>query len=192
MLYVLASSRTALVIRHWFEIDLEDASMEHGCRVELRERPTVEHRGTESAAQVVTADRPLWRADLFDRLGDEPGTFRAAHFHPGFDGNEPCDRVWDDALTADPWEWLRGQLLACGTDASALPAAVPHQDAEDLRSMADHVVETARRFSPVACTSRAECYRLTRDEREAVRLMVAYQRDPGRLDRDAVAPWLAG
>ena len=187
MLYMLASSRTALIVRHWFEIDLDDASMEHGCRVELRERAPVEHRGSESAAQIVSADQPLWRADLFDRLGDEPGSFRAAHYHPAFDGNEPCDRVWDSELTAAPWTWLRGQLLRAGSGTDGLP--VPPQDAEDFRGMADHVVTTSQRFSPTACGSRAECYRLTRDEREAVRLMVVYQKDPSRLDKDAVSLW---
>jgi hypothetical protein len=189
MLYMLASSRTALVVRHWFEIDLDDASMEHGCRVELRERPAVEHRGSESAAQVITADRPLWRADLFDRLGDEPGTFRVAHYHPAFNGDEPCDRVWDPELTADPWAWLHSQIVRAGSGADTLP--VPPEDAEDFRSMAEHLVATAQQFSPAACRSRAECYRLTRDEREAVRLMVAYLKDPSRLDKDAVALWTA-
>ncbi len=75
MRYVLASSRSAFVIRHWFEINLDDASMEHGARIELRELPVQPHRGTESAAQLVVADRPLWRADLFDRLAGTPGSF---------------------------------------------------------------------------------------------------------------------
>jgi hypothetical protein len=70
MRYVLALSHSAFVIRHWFEINLDDASMEHGARIELRELPVQPHRGTESAAQLVTLDRPLWRADLFDRLAD--------------------------------------------------------------------------------------------------------------------------
>ena len=62
--------------------------------------PVHPHRGTESAAQLITADRPLWRADLFDRLGSAPGSFDAAHYHPRFAGVEPCGRVWDPALTA--------------------------------------------------------------------------------------------
>jgi len=35
--YILTLSRTAVIVRHWFEIDLADASMEHGVRIELRE-----------------------------------------------------------------------------------------------------------------------------------------------------------
>jgi hypothetical protein len=74
--HILTLSRTAVVVRHWFEIDLEDASMEHGARIELRELAAQPRRGSESAAQLITLDRPLWRADLFDRLADGPGSFR--------------------------------------------------------------------------------------------------------------------
>ena len=100
MQHILTLSRTAVVVRHWFEIDLEDASMEHGARIELRELAAQPHRGSESAAQLITLDRPLWRADLFDRLDGRPGNFGAAHYHPEFSGNEPCPRVWDPELTA--------------------------------------------------------------------------------------------
>src|SRR5579859_6912845 len=116
MRHVLALSRSAFIVRHWFEINLDDAHMEHGVRIELREMPVQPHRGTESAAQLVTLDRPLWRADLFDRLSDVPGTFGAAHYHPEFAGNEPCRRVWDAGLNADPWGWLGNQIMSLGAD----------------------------------------------------------------------------
>ena len=79
MKHILTLSRSAVIVRHWFEIDLTDSSMEHGARVELRELPAQAHRGSESAAQVITLDRPLWRADLFDRLSDRPGSYGVAH-----------------------------------------------------------------------------------------------------------------
>ena len=189
MIHMLTTAGAALLVRHWFEIDLEDASMEHGCRVELREVAPVDHRGSESAAQVVAADRPLWRADLFDRLGDEPGTFAAAHFHPYFEGDEPCDRVWDDRLTAEPWSWLREQVSRFGSGSASQPAPLGSEDAADLRALADEVVSIAQRFSPTRCASQSECYRLTRDARQSVRLMVEYLHDPSRLDKDAVSLW---
>ena len=37
MQQILALSRCAVIVRHWFEIDLDDASMEHGARIELRQ-----------------------------------------------------------------------------------------------------------------------------------------------------------
>ena len=57
MQQILALSRCAVIARHWFEIDLDDASMEHGARIELRELVPQQHRGSESAAQIIVADR---------------------------------------------------------------------------------------------------------------------------------------
>jgi hypothetical protein len=34
--HILAFSQSAVIVRHWFEINLDDASMEHGARIELR------------------------------------------------------------------------------------------------------------------------------------------------------------
>jgi hypothetical protein len=138
--HILALSSTAVVIRHWFEINLDDASMEHGARIEIRELTAQRHRGSESAAQLITADRPLWRADLFDRLTDKPGSFRAAHYHPEFHGNEPCPRVWDPELTATPWHWLANRFTrlsdAPETDAFQLDAG----DAQELSRQANAIV----------------------------------------------------
>ena len=191
MRYVLASSRSAFVIRHWFEINLDDASMEHGARIELRELPVQPHRGTESAAQLVVADRPLWRADLFDRLADAPGSFGAAHFHPEFDGNEPCGRVRDAGLTADPWGWLGEQVSSLGAASGHGAWPVDPADAAEIRGMAGVVVATARQFEASGCRSAADCYQLTRDVRDIVRRMIATLRDPGLLDTGWVSPWTA-
>jgi len=185
---ILAFSRCAVIVRHWFEIDLDDASMEHGARIELRELVPQRRRGSESAAQLITADRPLWRADLFDRLSDEPGSYAVAHFHPEFSDNEPCPRVWDAALTASPWDWLGDQLTTAGT-ASGYPWPIDPADASELSGVAGTVVATARQVAPERCGSAAECYRLTRDARDSVRLMIEYLRRPDLLDQDWVSPW---
>jgi hypothetical protein len=189
--HILALSRSAVAIRHWFEIDLDDASMEHGARIEIRELPPQPHRGSESAAQVTMIDRPLWRADLFDRLTDPPGSFGVAHYHPRFTGNEPSGRNWDAALTADPWTWLGDQIASLGTAAGGAAWPLDPDDAAELPSLAGTVVETARQFGPDRCRSAAECFHLTRDVRDAVQLMVATMSTPERLDRDRAALWLA-
>jgi hypothetical protein len=187
---IFALSRCAVIVRHWFEIDLDDASMEHGTRIELRELVPQPHRGSESASQLITADRPLWRADLFDRLTDEPGSYRVAHFHPEFSNNEPCSRVWDAALTASPWDWLRGQLTTAGA-ASGHTWPVDAADAAELSDLADAIVATGRQVAPERCGSAAECYRLTRDAQNSVRLMIEYLQRPDLLDEDWVSPWRA-
>ncbi|HET9974996.1 MAG TPA: hypothetical protein VFQ68_42665 [Streptosporangiaceae bacterium] len=60
----IALTCCAIIARHWFEIDLDDASMEHGARIELQGLVPQQYCGSESPAQLVTADRSLWRADL--------------------------------------------------------------------------------------------------------------------------------
>jgi hypothetical protein len=186
---ILALSGCAIIARHWFEIDLNDASLEHGARIELRELVPQQHRGSESASQIITADRPLWRADLFDRLTDAPGSYAVAHFHPEFADNEPCSRNWDAVLTASPWDWLRDQVASTGTASGNSPWPVDPADAAELSGLADLVVTMARQFAPEGCGSAAECFQLTRDARESVQLMIAYLRRPDLLDHDWVAPW---
>jgi hypothetical protein len=188
--HILALSRSAVTIRHWFEINLDDASTEHGARVEIREVPRQPHRGSESASQLTIVDRPLWRADLFDRLADPPGSFSAAHYHPQFTGNEPSARFWDAALTADPWTWLGEQITSLGTAVGGAAWPLDPEDAAELPGLASAVVATAQQFGPARCRSAAECFQLTRDVQDSVQLMIATLRAPERLDRDWVAPWL--
>jgi len=192
VLHILALSRTAVLVRHWFEIDLRDCSLEHGARVELRELARQAHRGSESAAQAITLDRPLWRADLFDLADSEARTFGAAHYHPRFHGNEPCGRVWDPALRADPWRWLADQVASLGAASGHEPWPLDPEDASELPMLADQIVTQARRFSPHRCGSAAECFRLTRDVREAVRLMIEGLERPELLDVARVSPWMTG
>jgi hypothetical protein len=190
--HILTLTGVAVVVRHWFEIDLDDASMEHGARIELRELAAHPRRGSESAAQLITLDRPLWRADLFDRLADEPGTFGVAHYHPEFSGNEPCPRVWDPELTARPWRWLRDRLAGLGAAPPGGPWALDPADAAELSGLAGSVVTLARQVAPDRCRSAAECFRLTRDARESVQLMIGSVRQRDRLDLEWVKPWRAG
>jgi hypothetical protein len=190
--HVLTFWRSAVVIRHWFEIDLEDASMEHGARIELRELVRSPHRGSESASQLITADRPLWRADLFDRLVDEPGSYAMAHYHPQFEGNEPSGRYWDPHLSADPWGWLHDQFAGLGTAGagSTIPEPDP-DDAREIGGLADSIVAISRQFAPERCHSAEQCFGLTRDGRSSVQLMIEYVRQPDLLDTDRVALWRA-
>lgn len=189
MQHILALSRTAVIVRHWFEVDLDDASMEHGVRIELRELAAQPRRGSESAAQLVVVDRPLWRADLFDRLTDAPGTFRVAHYHPEFLGHEPCPRVWDTKLTADPWGWLGDQFAQLGAANGTEPWLVDPADGPELSRLSARIVSLARQLGPDRCRSAAQCYELTRDAADSVRLMIDYLRRPDLLDEARVAPW---
>jgi hypothetical protein len=189
VLHMFAFSSCAVIVRHWFEIDLTDASMEHGARVEVRELAPQPHRGSESAAQLITADRPLWRADLFDRLSDKPGTFAVAHYHPSFSADEPSDRTWDPALTVDPWSWLGDRIANLGASGSDEQWALGAADALDVPRYADQIVAAARSLGPDRCSSAAQCFQLTQDVRDTVRLMIEYLERPDQLDVAWVRPW---
>ncbi|MGH3342194.1 MAG: hypothetical protein ACRDPK_04770 [Carbonactinosporaceae bacterium] len=148
--------------------------MEHGARLELRLLAPEAHRGTESAAQRLVIDRPVWRADLFDRLDRPAGTFSAAHYHPTFTGNEPCERVWDPRLTEDPWSWAREQLADIGSlcERNDVSRDVVADDIGEVSNQRAGILGFARDLAPTACTSVDRCYALTRDVSKTVRLMV--------------------
>jgi hypothetical protein len=137
----------------------------------------------------VAVDRPLWRADLFDRLTDAPGTFGVAHYHPQFLGHEPCPRVWDAKLTADPWSWLGDQFAQLGAAGGTEPWPVNPADGPELSRLSAEIVSLARQLGPDRCRSAARCYELTWDAAESVRLMIEYLRRPDLLDEEWVAPW---
>jgi hypothetical protein len=192
MLRAFLFTQVAVLVRHWFEIGLADGGMEHGVRLELRLLDSGPHRGTESAAQKIVIDRPVWRADLFDRLGETPGTFSAAHYHPTFDGSEPSARVFAAEINADPWGWALGQLCDVGAlcDTSLISPEAVSADVEAVGGQASEIVEFAQTLAPTACTSVDRCYRWTRDVAETVQLMVKNMDDPSLLDREYAAPWL--
>lgn len=83
---------------------------ERGARVEVRLLADEPRRGSWAAAQRVVIDQPVFRADLFDQVDGPPGNLRSAHFHPHFEGVEPCERHWRDEIRADPTGWLEAQL----------------------------------------------------------------------------------
>lgn len=188
MLRAFVFNRTSVLVRHWFEIDLGDSSMEHGARVELRLLDAQAHRGTESAAQRYVIDRPVWRADLFDRVTGTPGAFEVAHHHPTFEGLEPSARSY---LDVEPWEWLRGQLADIGAvaEAGGVPRAEVEEDVADVRDHAEEIVAAAQRVAPTRCASNDRCHQWTRDVTESVRLMLATTRSPHLVDRAHTAPW---
>src|SRR5262249_19507546 len=58
MQFTFLLDNVAVLVRHWYEVGPSDE--EHGTRVEVRTIARPAHVGTESAAQPMTLDRPLW------------------------------------------------------------------------------------------------------------------------------------
>jgi hypothetical protein len=135
MLQAFVFDKVAVLVGPWHE---PMNPPERGARVEVRMLAHEPGRGSRSAAQRVVIDQPVFRADLFDQVDGPPGNLRSAHFHPRFDGIEPCDRHWDDAIQRDPLGWLAEQLRdlarllrTAGHDAAGITALA--DDAEALR-----------------------------------------------------------
>lgn len=192
MLHAFVYNETAILVRHWFEVSVQDSHLEHGVRLELRLREPQAHRGSESAAQKIVADQPVWRADLFDRVDGTPGAFESAHYHPRFSGVEPCSRNWADEIKTTPWEWLHGQLVDITAVAAAGGAQLsnPIADAEQVRADAAAIVAVAQSRAAAQCGSKEQCYAWTQDAAPLVHLMLNQLTQPELLDRDRVSPWL--
>ena len=107
MLQAFVFEKVAVLVFPWTE-PIEPP--ERGTRVEVRLLADEPQRGSYSAAQRVVIDQPVFRADLFDQTTAAPGNLRSAHFHPSFDGVEPCDRNWPEEIRRDPTGWLAGEL----------------------------------------------------------------------------------
>ncbi len=134
--------RIAVLVGPWHE---PADPPERGTRVEVRLMADEPPRGSFSAAQRVVIDQPLFRADLFDRLDEAPGNLLSAHFHPSFEGVEPCNRHWSDEIRHDPTGWLASELSdlrrlveRSGVDIDG--AAWLDQDADALREAVPAVV----------------------------------------------------
>ena len=182
MLQAFVFNEIAIVVRHWFEIGADDE--EHGARIEVRRLVSHQHRGSESAPQLIEIDEIIWRADLFDTLSEPPGNFSRAHHHAQFEGIEPVDRDWDDALSADPFGWLERQLDALPELLAARGADLQdvEGEADDVRRNLPAIMSAARRCAATECTTPRQCANQTRDASEIVAMQASLFRGESAVD----------
>ena len=114
---------------------------ERGVRVELRVLPPQDWRGSVYAAQRFVLDEALWRADFFESVERGPGSRDRMHHHPEMEGNEPGSRVFDRALTQDPFAWLERRLT---TLPETCRAPEHEASAAELLANVPRIVEAAR------------------------------------------------
>ena len=179
MLQVFAFNELGVMVRHWYEV--VEAEEEHGTRIEVRRRTTYPHQGSESAAQLIGFGELIWRADLFDLIGEPPGNMLRAHHHSHCRDYEPVDRDWDDGLSADPFGWTERRLGSIESLLGDLGAVIEDLDAEadDLRRALPAIMQAARACAPENCHSPQRCRDATRDTREIVTMMtMQFRGDP--------------
>ena len=149
MLRAFVCSGSAVLVFPWYEPDA--GGDERGARVELRLLRPTPTRGSRSAAQELSVDRPVWRADLFELVAGDATTLTQAHFHPSFDGVEPCERCWDPQLSDDPFGWLADQLR---DTAKLVEASGVECDAADTHSVGEDATEIALRAAEIIDAAR--------------------------------------
>ena len=113
MLQLFGFDRIGIVIGDIYFIDPRpspgEEGPEQGVRLEVRILDRGELKGSIYSAQPIAIDRPIWRIDLLESVGN-PGSFDRTHHHPRFHGWNPTKRHFVPELTADPLGWLEGRL----------------------------------------------------------------------------------
>ncbi|MFC4001453.1 hypothetical protein ACFS2C_06105 [Prauserella oleivorans] len=83
---------------------------ERGVRVELRMLDPQPQLGSVYSSRKIVLDTAIWRVDVLESVAAGPGSRDRVHYHPDTADNEPGDRVFDPALSADPAGWLAERL----------------------------------------------------------------------------------
>jgi len=146
MLSVFCFDRLAVTVRDLYFVDPDPVpgqeGPERGVRVELRLVEPQPWRGSIYASQKIVVDTSLLRVDVLESVERGPGSRDRVHHHPVVTDNEPGERVFDRALTADPVAWLRDRLA----DPMALLAAAR---VDDLTGYAESAAELTQSLPQV-------------------------------------------
>jgi hypothetical protein len=159
MLQVFGFDRVGVVAGDIYFIDPHPGpgqeGAERGVRLELRVLEAGDPKGSFYSARPIEVGQPVWRVDLLETADGPAGSLNRAHHHPAMRDWEPCSRVFDKDLSADPVTWLGGQLSdleavleragievdeALAGDAESLRGCVPDVQ-RAVRGMLDGVKE---------------------------------------------------
>jgi hypothetical protein len=145
MLYAFAFDRLGVVLGDLYFLDPRPGpgqeGAERGVRLELRIFDRLPLPGSVYAAQPIEVGRPVWRADLLESVAGPFASFDRTHHHPRFVGWEPGSRVFDEALSADPVEWVGERLRNADQLLAAVDLQADKVSAEDVAAVRNAVPE---------------------------------------------------
>jgi hypothetical protein len=126
--------------------------VERGARIEVQRLE--EHLiGSEAAIIPTSLGDPIWRGDFFRLFPGAPDNWERAHYHPIFDGLEPCERAWLPELEEDPIAWVQSEftdnlksIFTIGNAADLLD----EDSIADVRAVVPAMAEAMRRCAPAA------------------------------------------
>jgi hypothetical protein len=122
---------------------------EHGVRLELRRIEAGELKGSVYSARPISVEEPIWRIDLLESVAGGQGSFDRTHHHPKFTGWDESERMFEEELSADPFEWLGRKLSDLPTVLAQAGAAAGTASADDLaglRLAAPEILVATRRL----------------------------------------------
>lgn len=152
MLYAFAFETVGVVASDLYFLNPDpepgQEGAEQGVRVEVRLFQRGSLPGSIYSARPIVADRPIWRADLFESVA-KPGTLDRAHHHPRFSGWEPGGRTFDTGMSADPLGFVARRLSdleALLVEAGVERDDVTPADAAELRAAVPEMVAAVERL----------------------------------------------
>lgn len=152
MLYAFGFGRVGVVVSDLVLLDPtpdpHGERSEQGVRLELRVLTAGALPGSESSARPIAVERPIWRADLLESIGN-PGSLDRAHHHPRFERWEPGDRDFVDEMNADPLGFVAKRLsdLDGILDDGGVPRGdVDPSDADELRQVVPEILDAVQRL----------------------------------------------
>jgi hypothetical protein len=153
MLYAFGFERVGVLLSDLYFVDpAPDAGQEgaeRGVRLEVRLLDRGELKGSIYSAQPIAIGQPVWRADLLESVAGPPGSFDRTHYHPAFDGWEPCGRVFVEELSTRPFDWLAAKLADLEgllAEAGIIRHEADAADAASLRDWAPEILDAAERL----------------------------------------------
>jgi hypothetical protein len=179
VLYAFGFDRVGVVVSDLYFLDpsprADQEGAEHGVRLEVRLLERGELKGSIYSAQPIGIGRPVWRADLLERVEAEPGSFDRTHHHPRFEGWNPTRRVFEPALSSDPITFVGEQLadLATLVERSGFDQSeVGPDDAEALRGAVPEILDATRRL--LDRVHKGELGHAPADERELISARIGW------------------
>jgi hypothetical protein len=145
MLYAFGFERVGVVVGDLFFVDPRPGpgqeGAERGVRLEVRAMVRPALQGSIYSAQPIHVETPIWRVDLLETVAGSAGSHDRTHHHPSFRGYEPGRRQYDDALMADPVEWVGKQLSDLDALVEQSEVDQGDVDADDARQLREAVPE---------------------------------------------------
>ncbi len=151
MLYLFGFEKVGVAVGDLYFVDPDPAESQEGAERGVRLEVRMIERGTPPgsvySALPIAVERPIWRADLLERVDGEPGSHDRTHHHPTFRGWEPGRRRFDELVGQEPVAWVGEQLtdLDALVERSEIDASeIDPDDARQLRAAVPEILTVVR------------------------------------------------